>query len=270
MKPARRINKKNVCPSRFGGLHRVVDDCGRVRAFRGTDDIDARSLGPLAQLLIRRRAEGVRTGDQHSFALFLVICRKLAYGRGLTHAVHADHKDHRRSLLEIVGVLALFHLVSNPQDQFLTAVGAVFDPLLFHLLPEIIQQLFRRLDADISHDHGLFEFLKEFLADFLIPVSIENDIHVVGDVRFCFAKALFEPFKKTHSHLFLCGHPSQSPCAGTRSLSQETSSSSSIRSTLTSAETPFSCIVIPYSRSASCMVPLLCVITMNCVCSVSL
>ena len=115
-----------------------------------------------------------------------------------------------------VGVLPLFHLVSDPQDQFLTAVGAVFDPLILHFLPEIIQQFFRRLNTDISHDHGLFEFLKEFLADFFIPVSIENDIHVVGDVRFCFAKALFEPFKKTHSHLFLCGHPSQSPCAGRR------------------------------------------------------
>ena len=40
--------------------------------------------------------------------------------------------------------------------------------------------------------------------------------------------------------------------------------------TLTSVDTPFSCMVMPYSLSALSIVPRLCVITMNCVCFVSL
>ena len=48
------------------------------------------------------------------------------------------------------------------------------------------------------------------------------------------------------------------------------SNSSSIRLTLTRVETPFSCMVIPYSRSAAIMVPLRWVMTMNWVCLVSL
>jgi hypothetical protein len=43
-----------------------------------------------------------------------------------------------------------------------------------------------------------------------------------------------------------------------------------VRFTDTSADTPFSCIVIPYRRSAAVIVPLLCVIIINCVFFVNL
>ena len=48
------------------------------------------------------------------------------------------------------------------------------------------------------------------------------------------------------------------------------SNSSSSRSTDTSVDTPFSCMVIPYSLSAAVMVPLLWVMTINCVFFVNL
>ena len=43
----------------------------------------------------------------------------------------------------------------------------------------------------------------------------------------------------------------------------------SVRLTDTSAETPFSCIVIPYRRSAISIVPRRCVMIRNCVVSLS-
>ena len=195
METAGGIHKKDICLSRLGCLHCVIYDRRGIRAFCGTDDIDAGSLRPLSKLLICCRAESVSACDQHFFALFAVISRKFSYRSSLADAVYADHKDHRRSLFEGVGVLALFHFISDPQDQLLAAVRAVPDPLILYLLPEIVQKFFRRLNADISHDHRLFQFFEKFLADLLVPVGIENDVHVVGDIRLSLAKPLFKPVK---------------------------------------------------------------------------
>ncbi len=241
MKAACGIDEKDVGPSGFCRLHRVIDDRRGIRALGGADNIDSRPLCPLGQLFIGSRAECVGARDQHSFALSAVIGREFPDRSRLPDAVDTDHKDHRRPLLEVVGILRLLHLVADPQDQLLAAVGAVPDPLVLHLLPEVVEKLLRRLDADVAHDHRLLELLQKFLAHLLIPVGIEDNIHIVGYVGLCLTQPFFQSCKK--AQFFFCHR--HLPFLSVFADSHDTSSSSSIRSTLTRAETPFSCIVMP-------------------------
>ena len=97
---------------------------------------------------------------------------------------------------------------------------------------------------DISLDEatGLIDSLSQKLSD----INAECD-----DLK---AQAL----KKAFLFFLLCHMPSY------------LSKSFSMRLTETSVDTPFSCIVIPYRRSAAVMVPLLCVIIINCVFFVNL
>ena len=203
MKASRRVDEKDVGPSGLGRLHSVVDDRSGIRPFCRADDVDAGSLRPFGQLLVGCRAESIRARDQHSFALIAIIGGQFADGRGLADSVDADDENDRGTFFKIIGVLALFHLVADAQDQLLPAVRTILDPLVLHLLPQIVKKLFGGLYADIAHDHGFFQLLEELLADLLIPVGVEDLVHIVGNIGLGLTESLFQSGKKA-LFLILC------------------------------------------------------------------
>ena len=63
VQPAGRVDDHDVAAARLGGRDRVERDRGRVAAALGADEVRARALGPDLELLLGRRAERVRGGE---------------------------------------------------------------------------------------------------------------------------------------------------------------------------------------------------------------
>ena len=257
METSRCIAQENVDLAGFCRLDGIVDDARGVRPLRGADNVDTGAPCPLCQLFIGRSSEGIRGSDQDSLALFFIIGGKLPDRSRLSDSIDPDHEDNSRSLLKIIGVFALFHPVADSQDQLLPAVCRIFDTLLAHFLPQMIEKLLRGLDPDVAHDHRLFEFIIEILSHFFI--SVEDLVHAVGKALPGLSEAFLQSVKKSHLYsslrvnrgLLLDQRTDREAVPGP---CQEISLSS-IRSTLTMEDTPFSCIVMPYRRSACSIVP---------------
>ena len=122
--------------------------------------------------------------------------------------------------------------------------------LLGNLFFQIFQNRGRRVNSDVSHNKDLFQILVKFLV--YAGITAENGIKTGYNIVSCLCKSAYKTFKKS---LFFFSHFSLSPCYLVSWFST--------RSTDTRVETPFSCMVIPYSRSAAFMVPRLCVIIIN-------
>ena len=88
------VGQDQVRAPRGGPANGVVHDGPGIGAFVGAHEVGARPLGPLAQLVSRRRAERVPGRQDHLVALKHLARRDLADGRRLAHAVHADEQPH--------------------------------------------------------------------------------------------------------------------------------------------------------------------------------
>jgi hypothetical protein len=150
---------------RPGGVHRVEDDGGRVARLLG-DHRDAVALAPDGQLLAGGGAEGVAGGEQHRFALRLEVLGQLADGGGLARAVHAgDHDDEGlvggdlERLLQRPEQLEQ-DLAQRPLQLFAGLQLVTLDGGL-----QFVEEVLRRLDADVGHQQGGLQLLQHFVVD---------------------------------------------------------------------------------------------------------
>ena len=241
MESPRGIDEQQVAALCAIGRDRVEHDRRRVRALLVPHHRHARAVCPFAELFRRRRAEGVRRRD-HGLpsGLRVLVCDLADRGR-LADAVHADDQKNRGSLVahkRFVGA----HRVRDQPFQRLPCIRALGELVRLDLCAQPVQQPFRRLHAHISKDHGFFELLIEVVVD---AVLVEQGRKPV--VRF--VQAFLQPGKPA-LFLFVLFHYAVSP-----NLAE------------TILDMPFSSIATPYSVSQTSMLPLRCVMMMNCVSS---
>ena len=97
VEPAGRVADHHVGTASLGSGDAVVGDRARVPALRAADDLSPGSVGPLGELLDRRRAIGVGGRNDHVQAeLLLQMPGDLADRRRLAGAVDADDHQHGR------------------------------------------------------------------------------------------------------------------------------------------------------------------------------
>src|SRR4029450_13856685 len=80
---AGRVDDDDVASARLRGLDRVEGDGSGIGAVRGADEVGPGAVRPDLELLVRRRSEGVRGGDDDGMAVVAEAGGKLAGGRGL-------------------------------------------------------------------------------------------------------------------------------------------------------------------------------------------
>ena len=86
------VDKHYIRSAGDGGLHGIEGDGGRIGTGRLLDDVHSGPFGPDVQLVHCCSAEGIGRTHQHLQPPVLVVRRKLAYGGGLAHAVHANYQ----------------------------------------------------------------------------------------------------------------------------------------------------------------------------------
>ena len=86
------IDQHHVFAPCFAGGDGVKTHGGRVAAFLA-DDFDQIAVGPHRELLARRSAEGVGSGQQHAGAFVGQVLGQLANRGGFARAIDAGHHD---------------------------------------------------------------------------------------------------------------------------------------------------------------------------------
>ena len=255
VKSSCRINEQNVCFSCLGSTYCVEDNRCRICAFRSSDDLHSSTVGPFCQLLSCCCTERICCCQDHFSSLFLELSCQFTYRCSLTDSVDTDHQYHRGSVFKLICGLPYLHLLLDTVDQQLLALMWIFNMLFFYFLFQIINNGSGRIDTNISHYQCLFDLIIEIIVN--VRETVKNSIHSGYNIVSRLCQAICQTSEKS---FFLLSHKATSYL----------SRSFSIRFTDTRVDTPFSCIVIPYRRSAAFMVPLRCVITINCVSLVSL
>ena len=197
------------------------------------------AVRPLAELFRSRRAERVRRRDHRLSAGLRVLVCDLADRGGLADAVDPDDQDRRRSLVRRKRRIDAHGVCDQLRKRGL-CLRALGHLLRLHAVSERVQKTLGRFHAHVGKDHRLFEFLIEIVVD---AVLVEQGRKPV--VRF--VQTFLQAGKPAFLFLF---HYAVSPnLADTMPLM------------------PFSSIATPYSVSQTSMLPLRCVMMMNCVSS---
>ena len=250
MQTACGVRNDHIIAACGGRLDRIKDDGGRVCAFARADDGHTGTACPDLQLLTGSGAEGITGGQHDPLALPGVIIGQLGNAGGLAHAVDAD--DQNDGGLAVQCHLSLrCHFLGNDVPQSICGLFAGFQPLVTHTIAELVHQMHRHLTANIGKDQLLLQIIVHLIVDDAAGQGVHNAAPEAGaglfQTRFHLVFFFFSKSEERHSgppiyFLFI--------------LYQETSVASTCsRSSLSSLDTPSSCMVTPYSTLAASMVP---------------
>ena len=118
-------------------------------------------------MLNRRRAECIACGDDDIFIISAQYIGQLGDTGGLARAVDAGNENHRRAALGGMQLPVFlrpvaFQMFFEKRDDLFG--GAYL--LVAVRLPQIGNEFFGRLDAEIVADKFFFQFIKQFIINF--------------------------------------------------------------------------------------------------------
>ena len=140
------------------------------------DDGYADAVRPDGQLFRRCRTEGIAGGEHDRFPLLLVILGQFADSRRLADAVDADDEDDPRPVCFRQGFIVFIEQGDDAFFQIRDDVVAVFDFLRFDTGPDLVQEVFRRFDANIAGEHDRFQVIVHVVVDLGIAADDGFDI----------------------------------------------------------------------------------------------
>lgn len=140
------------------------------------DDGYADAVRPDGQLFRRSGTEGIAGGEHDRFSLLFVILGQFADSRRLTDTVDADDENDPRPLCFREGFIVFIEQGDDAFFQIRDDVVAVFDFLRFDAFPYLVQEVFRRFDADVSCEHDRFQVIVHVVVDFGIAADDGFDV----------------------------------------------------------------------------------------------
>ncbi|KAF5030534.1 hypothetical protein DSECCO2_637160 [anaerobic digester metagenome] len=164
MQPPGGVADDDVGATGLARLQCIMHDGSGVGTLRMGNHRSTGALAPDAQLLNRRRSEGIGRGQQHFFTRSGIARGQFADAGGLSHAVDADHQQYAGRIGNVVRALDVQNL---PDDLFddRTQRSGVGQALLFGALAQLGDNQLRGLHTDIRHDKLFLQLFKIFVVN---------------------------------------------------------------------------------------------------------